>query len=299
MSHEYVVNLPYTIKYNTAEHVPIDEVISALSSLHTLLASASSVISGISNIEIQGQQLYVQKIESGSLLEDFSVRLIFGDKEKQEEFLRWLDGTKNMRNILIGAILGGALAYGVTVLTKNNDAITTNNGSSISNSPNSMIINFPAGSLDDATRKTINDEIAKRVTNKNEIAKQTLNFFKPIHSTENASISLGDGGVNAEITSLTVKSIPSKYVAKKNNRYEDLSQVVVLLRATDLDSKKTGWAGSIQGVTNRVKLEMDPTIEPTEIYGKTKITADVTLERDFNPKDNAMVPKRIIIRAIH
>lgn len=298
MSHEYVVNLSYRIKYNTKEPVPIDEIISALSSLNTLLASASSVISGLSHVEIQGQQLFVQKIESGSLIEDISVSLIFGDKEKMDDFLRWLRGTK-MKNVLIGAILGGALVYGTTVLIKNNADPSVNNGSQIINSPNSMIINFPADTLNDQTRKTINDEIAKRVTNKNEIAKQTINFFKPIRDEPNATISVGDGGVKAEITAQTIQSIPAKYVAKKNNRFEEMSRVVVVLRATDLDSKKSGWAGSIEGVTNRLKLEIDPTIEPTEIYGKNKITADVTLEREFNQKDNQMVPKRIIIRVIY
>lgn len=298
MSHQHVVNLFYKIKYDTEVPVPLDEVIGALTSLNILLASASSVISEISHVEVQGHQIFVQKIESGSLIEDIGVTLIFGSKEKMGDFLKWLHGT-NMREILIGALLGGALVAGYGILTKNNADPSANSGSQINNSPNSMIINFPEGVLDEKTRAALNEEIIKRIPNKNELAKQTLNFFAPARGDKNASISLGDGEAKASIPAQIIQSVPSKYIAKKNNRFEELNGVVIDLRATDLDSKKTGWAGSIEGVTKRVRLEIDPTIEPTEIYGKTKITADVTLERDFNSRENQMIPKRIIVRAIY
>lgn len=298
MTEKYIVNLSYRIKYETKNPVPIDEVISALASLNTLLSSASSVISNISNVEIQGQQIFVHKIESGSLIEDIGVSLIFGKKEKMDEFLQWLHDT-NMRSVLIGAVLGGTLFYGYSVLTHNNSDPSTNTGSLISNSPNSMIINFPAGALSEEIRTQVSQEIAKRVGNKNDYAKQTLNFFKPMQHDPGAAISLGEGESKAEISAKTIAKIPTKYVAKKNNRFEDMSSVEIELRAIDLDSKKTGWAGSIKGITDRVKIEIDPTIDPSELYGKTKIVADVTLEREFNSRDNQMMPKRIIVRLIH
>lgn len=298
MPHQYVVNLSYRIKYETKDPVPIDEVVSALASLKTLLASASSVISGISDIQIQGQQIFVEKIESGSLIEDIMVSLFFGSKEKMDEFLQWLHNT-NMRNVLIGALLGGTLIYGYGVLTHNNADPSANTGSLINNSPNSMIINFPAGAVSDEMRTMIKDEVAKRVSNKNDIAKQTINFFSPMQHEPNASISLGEGEAKAEIPAKIIAKIPTKYVAKKNNRFEELAGVEIELRATDLDSKKTGWAGSIVGKTGRINIEIDPTIEPSELYGRSKITADVTLERMFDPKFNEMMPKRLVIRVIH
>lgn len=297
MVHQHVVKLSYKIKYETENPVPIEEIIDALQSLNTLLSSASSVISELSNVEIQGHQLYVEKLVSGSLVEDICVSLIFGDQEKMNDFLRWLN-TTNMRPFLVGALLSGALTFGVMTLMNNNAVPAQNSGSQISNSPNAMIVNFPEGTLSEETKKLVNDEIAKRVSDRNAYAKQTLNFFEPVRNDPNARISLGEGEAKADISSAVVKAVPQKYVAKKNNRFEDLSGVTVVLRAVDLDSKKTGWAGSIEGVTERVKVELDPTIDPVEIYGKTKIIADVTLERDFKQQANQMVPKRIIIRSI-
>lgn len=298
MTHQYAVSLSYKIKYETETPVPIEDVINALSSLNALLSSASAVIAEVSHVEIQGHQLFIQKIESGSLYEEIAVTLIFGSKEKMDEFLQWLHGT-NMRNTIIGALIGGALVAGVGYLRNNNADPSVNSGSQIVNSPNSMIVNFPDGALNEEAREKLNAEIAKRITNKNDFAKQTLNFFGPTRGDKNSTISLGDGDTKAQIPASTIQGVPKKYVAKKNNRFEDLNGITIELRATDLDNKKSGWAGSIEGITKRIKVELDPTIDPVEIYGKTKITADITLERDFTQRDNQMIPKRIIIRKIY
>ena len=71
------------------------------------------------------------------------------------------------------------------------------------------------------------------------------------------------------------------------------------LRAADLDNKKSGWAGVIDGETERVKVVLDPTLEASDLYGRTEIVANITLERTFSQKANKMIPKQIIIRAIH
>lgn len=298
MVHDHVVNLVYKIKYETETPVPLEDVINALSSLTTLLSSSSAVISEISQIEIQGHQLYVQRLESGSLIEDIVVSLIFHDKERMNEFLQWLHKT-NMREWLVGAIIGGALVYGVNVLQSNNAAPGNNSGSQIVNSPNAMIINFPEGALSDEMQEKLTEEIGKRVGNKDEYAKQTLSFFEPARGDSKATIAFGEGNATARIPTQIIQNVPKKYKAKKNNRFEDLNGVQVELRATDLDNKKTGWAGAIKDVTPRIRLELDPTIDPVEIYGKTKLVADVTLERDFSTKANQMVPKRMIIRKIY
>lgn len=296
---QYELTLKYRIKYETEVPIPLKDIIKALESLEGLLQNTSTVLEDLSQVEVQGHKIYVQRIEAGSLVEDILVKIIFGDKQKLDDFTTWLHNT-NMKNILIGALIGGALTYGFTVLTNNNAVPGSNSGSQIVNSPNSMIVNFPSGALSDVAAEQINLSIAKHIQNKNEYAKQTLNFLEPTKNDPKASISLGEGtNAKANIPASSIKDIPRKYTPKKNNRFEDLNGIVIKLRATDLDSKKSGWAGSIDGITDRLKVELDPTLDPIELYGKKTITADVTLERDFNPKENKLVPKRIIIRAIY
>lgn len=298
MVQQYEASFTYKIKYETEVPVPLKDIISALESLDILLKNTSSIISELSHVEVLGHQIYVQKIESGSLIEDIVVKVIFGDKDKLDEFLLWLHKT-NMKNILIGVLLGSVLTYGVTVLLHNNSAAGNNSGSQIINSPNSMIINFPSGAIDEKVIEQVNQAVSKNISNKNEVAKQTLNFFEPTRNDPKASVSMGNGSDKITIPATTVKEIPLKYSPKKNNRFEDLNGIEIKLRATDLDNKKSGWAGTIEGVTGRIKIELDPTLDPNDLYGKSKVIADVTLERDFSSRDNKLIPKRIIIRAIH
>ena len=298
MENQYEVTLSYRIKYETKEPVPIHEVIAALESLEGLLQNAGTLLSDISNVEVLGHKIYIEKIETGSLIEDIIVKVICGDKEKYDQFLKWLHDT-NMRSIIIGVLLGGAITYGVNTLNKNNTQVAPAMSSQISNSPNATIINFPQGMVDQKLVEAVNKAVAERISNKNEMAKHTLNFFQPTRNDPGAYVSLGEDNARAEIPASTIKQIPKKYQAKKNNRFEDLNGVTIKLRAADLDSKKNGWAGSVEGMTNRIKLELDPILEPTELYGKDSITADITLERDFSAKDNKLIPKRIIVRQIY
>jgi len=295
---QYEVNLSYKIKYETRVPVPLKDIISALQSLEGLLQNASSVISDLSNVEVLSHKIYVEKIESGSLIEDVCVKVIFGDQQKLDEFLLWLNKT-NMKHILIGILIGGALTYGYQALTNNNSAPGANSGSQIVNSPNSMIINFPSGTVDPKVMEDVNKAISKRVADKNDMAKQTLNFFEPTKNDPESSITMGDSNVSGVIPNSTVNQMPKKYTPKKNNRFEDMNGVVIKLRASDLDNKKSGWAGSIDDVTKRLKVELDPTLDTNELYGKSTITADITLERDFNARENKLIPKRIIIRKIY
>ncbi|NOT65288.1 MAG: hypothetical protein HOP06_04530 [Methylotenera sp.] len=298
MNNSYEVLLKYKIKYETEEPVPLNDVIDALKSLEILLQNADNIISEISNVEILGHQIYVQKIETGSLVEEFVIKVIFGDQQKYDDFLRWLHQT-NMRNIILGAILGGALTVGFEYLTKNNTVPQAQPTSHIENSPNAMIINFAPNTISEELKAEVNAAVKKHIQDKNEVAKQTLNFFEPLKNDNKSYVTFGEGDEKASIPVETVRQVPKKFIPRKNNRFEDLNGVSVKLRATDLDSKKTGWAGSIEGITDRVRIELDPTLEPASLYGKAHIVADVTLERDFSAKKNQLIPKRIIVRSIY
>lgn len=296
MNTEYSVILPYQIKYETEQPVPLNEIILALTSLQTLLESTSSVLSEWSEIDILGHKIYVEKIESGSLKEDIAVKLLFGSQESLDQFLAWMHQS-NMGGILIGVVIGGVIMYGVNLLRKNNSSPTVENN--ISDNQNCSIFNIHGDILDDRTKEVVNKAIQDSVRDKDKLAKQTLNFFEPTRSDPQASISFGGEDLQASIQPDAIHQVPNEYKPRKNNRFEDLSAVKVVLRAEDLDSKKSGWAGAVDGITERVKITLDPTLETTALYGKKEIVADITLERDFSEKQNQMIPKRIIIRAIH
>ena len=206
-----------------------------------------------------------------------------------------------MKSTIIGLILGGALVFGYNVLTKNNKNVPTQNAT-ISNSQNSNIFNIHGDALDEKTKEKLNNAIIESM-DKDKTARQTLNFFDPVRADPQASIAFGtDANGEATAASIDFKAIntvPESYTPLKNNSFEEMYGVTIELRAVDLDNKKSGWAGLVEGVTERLRVELDPTLDVDEIYEKKELKADITLEKIYNKQDNMLVPKRIIIRKIY
>lgn len=66
--------------------------------------------------------------------------------------------------------------------------------------------------------------------------------------------------------------------------------MTVQIRASDLDSKKSGWAGQIDGRTERVKVVLDPGIDEFEVFGKQNTRADVTIISKLKSGGNELLP---------
>ncbi|QJW83215.1 hypothetical protein HK414_22565 [Ramlibacter terrae] len=54
-----------------------------------------------------------------------------------------------------------------------------------------------------------------------------------------------------------------------------------------------------EGRTERVKIELDPKVSEVEIYGKSKVVADVTIVSEPRGKGAELRPVKIFIRKIY
>lgn len=293
------ISLRYSIKYNTTHAVPLAEVIASLSSLDVLLGKASQVLSDLTHTDHLGQSIYIERVETGSLWQDIVLVIYCQDAEATKRVLNWIEEHK-MKSVFIGMLLGGALTYGATtLLSPNTNAATVNNTTTITNS---IIVSGGTDVVSDEIKKQVGAAIEKKILqDKNQIAKATLEFMSPVRSEPSASISLGaDGSLADSIEPAVITAIPTQYEAKKNQRFESLTKVKISLRATDIDKRKQGWAGTIDGVVdNRVSIILDPTLEPSELLGRTSFVADVEVERTYRKGVNEMIPTRIIVRKIY
>lgn len=317
MSEIYSLDLSYAIKYETDQYIPINEIIKALSSLEVLLGRSDKVVSELINIDISGQELYITRLQSGSLWEDILVKLIFKDQESLDKAIEKLRDSK-MREYILGAILGGALWYGYTQLTSNNQAsnIVSNitQSSVIQDSDNSNIFNFHSDVIDDKTRGIINDAIQESFAkDPASVAKQTINFFEPARKDPKASISMGgDTAMPSVIPKEVIDIVPERYKKPDNKDVKELDDVKISFRAKDLDSNKAGWAGVIESVGDfgdsgidlddigdgRLKVELDPLLDPDDIFEQDYIYANISLERKYDKASNKLKPVRVIIRSI-
>jgi hypothetical protein len=201
-----------------------------------------------------------------------------------------------IRNTIVGVALGAVVIYGVLQATgtmKGQAAapnITANNN---------MIINIGAGEVK-MTPEAFHAVVAAGIGDKKENARNAVKFIAPTRQDPDASVQIqGQDTEPLKITPATIAEAPKKIDFPKNQKTEELKQVEVELRASDRDSKKSGWAGKINGITNRVKIELDPVVDEADMFGKVKVLANVTLVFGLKKGTKEYSPTRIFVRKIY
>lgn len=292
---EFVYSTKHTVYYNTKQPIPISEVIGALQALEKLLRDVPKVVSGATGTTIVRSEFFIDKIESGSLLETVAIKLFFKDEEEFEKFLDKIRENGVLRNTLVGAAIAGLVGYGVYLAAGANKTpaphITANNNT---------IINIGAGEVN-MTADQFRAIIEAAVSDKKELAKNSIKFIAPAKRESGASVVInGDNSaVPVEITPAAILEAPDKVDIPADRRIEDVKAIEVQIRASDLDSKKSGWAGRIEGRTERVKIELDPVVNEADLFGKMKVKADVTIIYTRAKSAKELTPSSIFIRKIY
>ena len=289
---DFVYTATHRLYYDTKQPVPIADIIEGLQGLERILAELPKVLGGVTKVPIKRSEIFVEKIESGSLIEDVVVKLFFKDQEGLNKFLDRIHEKPMVKNLLIGAVITGVALYGVTLAANALKAPAPNIQAN-----NNTIINIGAAEAK-MTPEQLAAIIEAAVSDKKELAKSAVKLLKPARNDPEASIRLDDSDVLV-VTPSAIRETPKKVEIDKQRKLEELHGVEVQIRATDLDSKKSGWAGVIDGKTNRVKIELDPVVNEADIYGRKSIVADVTLVYKLGRDGAEMVPDMIFVRKIH
>jgi len=289
--------------------VPISSVIKGLSAAENLLSDLTPCIQEIFNdIDIEGVNIYLQKLESGSLTENFIIDIVFGGDEQYQKFRKKLqsfnakltgdnvDDEKEFMRQLIGIIFALGIGAGVTWALTSTDKPTSKAISSYNTSITNIVIgdSTTKGSL---SGKDIQDIISKTV-NKKSISKSAVTFISPAKTDPNANITIGD------IDGLTIKpdvikDTPENYTAplpsEKADTYKNVSVFIV---ASDSRGRRKGWAGMVSGVTDKpLKIIISDELDPNKIHGKVNITADISIIKKYDDKKKQYIEKEIFIKA--
>lgn len=290
----YVYTASHTVYYNTENPVPIAEVIAALQALEGLMKDVPRVIEGITKTDIVRSEIYIEKVESGSLIETVLVKLFFKSDDDLNKFLDKIRENGVVRNTIVGVAIGAVAVYGAVLATNamkgQSPNITANNNT---------IINIGAGEVK-MTPEAFQAIVESAVRDKKGAAENAVKFLAPAKKDPNSSVVIqGEDLPPIEITPAAIAESPKAVDYPKNQKIEDIHQVQIELRAMDRDSKKSGWAGKITNMTPRVRIELDPVVNEAEMFGKEKVTADVTLISSVVRGKNEYVPTKIFIRKLY
>lgn len=268
----------HSLYYNMGTAVPAEEVAEALLGLSRIVERSPRVLKLLApDISMPKARLYVEKLESGSLAEDIVVAIGFGTKKKMDRTLRAF-GKKYgfdlstragvIRAILVALILAGGI-YAYNRYTATAPAPATH----IEIKENTIIV---AGAKElGMTAEELVKLVDSAVSRKDRLASDAVAVVRPAKRDPKASIQF-DGDEKLKIPASTIAAIPNEVRPDKTEETKVHPNVEVHLRALDLDNALSGWAAVVPAITpRRIRLELDDTINPDELYGRKVITASI------------------------
>ncbi len=292
----------HQIYYSNKDHLPLSDVAESLLALEKLIKQSPQTIEKFfPGLKIYDIEVYLNELQSGSLWEDVIVKFIFGNQEKFDEVItstREKIGLKYLvdRPKLLSAILMAMLLAG------GYKALTANPNSSQQSIQNIQINNnivIQAGAeIAEMPPSDFQLIIEEGVNRNNSIVKNAIKFIKPAKRDPSASITF-DETPNLSISPETVAAMPG-YLEDEvpEESIEEYHSVEVIIRATDLDHKRTGWGAVIPTIgERRTRLQLDPTINAEVLIERRKVTGDVTAVFRYT-EEGEKIPKLYFLRNI-
>lgn len=289
--------------YSTKDPVPVDTVIEALQGLDGIVPSVPGLIAGIlEGVEIQQIRLFIDKIESGSLIEDFFIDVVFSGPEGYERLRQKLrdkspfgdtEGERSAMKQLVGYALVAAVSAGTVYSVVGSGQPTPN-----IDVHHNTVVNFGAGKFDFTPEQMALVIEAATQEDKKSLAKNAVKVIKPAKQDDEAELII-DGIEDIKFTQDAIQEVPAKYEPpQQEERSQDYSDVSLVIFASDKDKRGQGWAGIVPGVVDsRIKLTINDDLNPGELHGHVSVRADIAVIYRFSAKENRMVPHHVLVKA--
>lgn len=289
---EFVFNATHDVYYSTKTPVPISEVIESLAGLERLIRMTPRALQGLTGIEIDRVEVFVEHLESGSLLETVLIRFFFKDQAGLEAFIdkvRDKVGDGAARNILIGAVIATLLYYGADLLATAKGGATTHITAN-----NNVIINAAAGEVK-LTPEMFQAIVQGSVAEKKDLAKSTVQIMKPARADPEAAITFDNNAILV-VPADVVREVPSTVDLQPDARVEEMKSAELLIRATNRDSLKTGWTARLPlRFDQKLRLKLSDGIDPEVIAGLATVQGDIQIHYRLDSNRNQYVPDYIVL----
>lgn len=287
------------IYYSNKQLVPIKEVAESLLALEAVIRHTPQVLEALfPGTKIDAVDVFIKELRSDSIWEDVVIKFIFGNQKKLDQFVENIRERIGMDNIINNPLLLSAIIL-VLILTGGAYYLgkDTPEQRAIIEANNNIIINIGAGMME-MSAEEFKLLIEAAIKDKAKLAKDAVRVVRPAKLDSEAAITFNNEE-KLQITPEAVRAMP-RYVAEPEEEefIEDLPKIEMELRATDLDSTKRGWAVVIPELSERrVRLQLDPTVNPEELYERRKFRGNATIifGRD---KEYKKIPKLVFLREI-
>ena len=288
----FFVETTYRIHYQTGTPVPIDDVIESLRSIERLIKRTPKFVeAAYKGVQVVGVDVYVDSLQTGSLIEEFMVRFVFKGKENYDnakEVVAKLVEDNDVIRTVVAVGVGGLITAGAM------SALGSKAPSTHVEAYNNTIITI--GGVADMGAGDIK-KILEGITDKKTLAKEAIGAIVPAKTDPDATIEFA--GFNAlTMGTELLRELPDEYVPPvQDEDSQDYADVDLVVYASDRDKTTSAWAGLVPGIVDkRVPFSLGEDVDPTKLHGRTRVRADITVISKFNKKKKSFEPKKVEIR---
>lgn len=290
-----IVEIPYKIKFTNKEPIPVEKLVESLLAYEKLIKRVGPFIeeaySGVYVIDID---VLVSKIESGSLLEELLVKVVFTTPENYEKakevIATVLEGNRAL-TVIVGIGVAAYIGFGVK------NAIQSGSPTTHIEAHQGAIVQ--TGGTMNISEKAI-DRILNKVTDKKSLSKEAISAIAPAQLESDASIEFNESQ-DLKITPDFVREAPAEYAPPElDEQNEVFKRAEVEIWASDKESNTRSWAGIVPGkIEKRIKFSLDDAIHPDDVHGNRTITADIVIVSAFDKTKKEYIPKRVEILRVY
>lgn len=278
--------LPHRVEYEVKGPVTVDEIIATLQANADLFQELAPLLERlVPGLTVEQVTLRVREIHHGSLRELFFAALVVAFQEdlKKEippvvEKLFGKSVPEEYDTLVTIAVLA-LLFYGADFLYR----ITTKNlgAAKLRHQFEEMVheLSVQYGISEKAVRDYFDERYGKPSRIK-KLADATGKFFRPSRRQNNAPVKVGHKRIESDVVSEVPSDVQIDAIEKLQTS-EIVEGVEIELHAKDRDRDKQGWAGVIPSISKkRLRMLLNPPIEPEDVWGREVIWGDVMLVRE-------------------
>ncbi len=293
MSGSYVVETRYSYKYTTKDSVPINDIIDSLKSMERLIKRTPGFIEKrFDTVKITETQVFVERLESGSLNLDFIVKFICRTDDRTERaklIMKEVMEENGLVRDIVAIGVGSMLTIGAYQILSPGTAAP----STTINAYQSVV--FQAGETVGLDQEAM-AAVIKKIPDQKSLGKDAFNVLKPAAQDKDAKIEVHhfeELNINRDI----IDQLPDEYEAPQpSERVTSYDNVKVIIDASDRHNHDKGWAGSVDGVTEgRVKFKLDESLDPAKLHGRTNVLADISVVERYVPSKKKYDIKEVML----
>lgn len=285
--------------------MPVRDIAEGLLALEAIIKQSPAVLESLfPGTQIDSVEVFINELKSGSIWEEVVIKFIFGNQKTLDQFITNLREKAGMdcimsNPLLFSAILLTMILMGGAYYTGKQDNDKDTDHRKITIEDNSTTIIHIGAQMVGMEADEFKGIIESAIKDKKQLAKNAIGIVRPAKRDELAAISF-NRNEDLRITPETVRAMPRYYEEQEQEEtLEDFKNIYMEIRATDLDSQKTGWAVIIPDLGDkRTRLQLDPSLNPEEILEKRKFNGNVTVKFKYD-KDNNKIPSLVFLREIN